>query len=142
MLCLGVRYTQEAGTVANIITRLGRLATVFWHRVSQYVRKEYADCDFQSRMETIVRAVQYNGQQRISQEMATYVSPIMHDACAVSLSVLTNDNQDHCIRVIQASDSKVAFQASTDAPVGALCAFSKNGTGSDQVSSGCVPQQM
>lgn len=38
------------------------------------------------------------------------------------------------MRVIKASESKVAFQASTDAPVGALCVFSKSGAGIDQVS--------
>lgn len=43
--------------------------------------------------------------------------------------------------MIKASDSEVAFQVSTDAPVGALCAFSKSGTGTDQVSSGSAVQQ-
>eukprot|EP00903_Cladosiphon_okamuranus_P008387 g8063.t1 len=46
--------------------------------------------------------------------------------------------QDHCVRVIKASESEVAFQATTDAPVGALCAFSKSGTGIDQDIEGVV----
>eukprot|EP00752_Nemacystus_decipiens_P012116 g10741.t1 len=46
--------------------------------------------------------------------------------------------QDHCVRVMKATESKVAFQVSTDAPVGALCAFSKSGIGIDQDTEGVV----
>lgn len=46
--------------------------------------------------------------------------------------------QDHCIRIIKAEGSEVAFEASTDAPVGALCPFSKSGEGTDQVSPAVV----
>lgn len=41
--------------------------------------------------------------------------------------------QDHCVRVMKAEGSEVVFQASTDAAVGALCAFSRSGEGIDQV---------
>ncbi|CBN79191.1 Bardet-Biedl syndrome protein 7 [Ectocarpus siliculosus] len=40
--------------------------------------------------------------------------------------------QDQCIRVVKASQPEVVLQASTDAPVGALCTFSKSGMGMDQ----------
>ncbi|CAM9764264.1 unnamed protein product [Scytosiphon promiscuus] len=46
--------------------------------------------------------------------------------------------QDRCIRVITAPESELVFQMSTDAPVGALCAFSKSGMGSDQDCGGIV----
>lgn len=46
---------------------------------------------------------------------------------------LTLPTQDHCIRVLKADGSEVAFQVSTDAPVGAFCAFSRSGQGTDQV---------
>lgn len=51
--------------------------------------------------------------------------------------IVTLLTQDHCIRVIKAAESEVAFQASTDASVGALCAFSGSGEGTDQVGN-CV----
>ncbi|CAM9371775.1 unnamed protein product [Ectocarpus sp. 13 AM-2016] len=46
--------------------------------------------------------------------------------------------QDQCIRVVKASRSEVVLQASTDAPVGALCTFSKSGMGTDQDDGGVV----
>ncbi|CAM9658675.1 unnamed protein product, partial [Pylaiella littoralis] len=78
------------------------------------------------------------------QDAAFYICPdIIMSLAAASLSGTDSVDavlgcQDHCIRVIKASDSEVAFQVSTDAPVGALCAFSKSGTGTDQDTGGVV----
>lgn len=48
-----------------------------------------------------------------------------------------NDSQDHCVRVMSGAGAQagaeVAFSASVDAPVGALCAFSGSGNGADKV---------
>lgn len=49
--------------------------------------------------------------------------------------------QDHCVRVMKAEGSEVVFQASTDAAVGALCAFSRSGEGIDQVRARWIHQQ-
>lgn len=63
-----------------------------------------------------------------------FCAPVVNTHCAYHTNPNLFSFQDHCIRVLKADGSEVAFQVPTDAPVGAFCAFSRSGEGTDQVS--------